>query len=105
MLYIVFVAVDNDHNAAWFRWMRDEHIGDVLDTGCFTDATFVRDADNDTAAQTAYRVIYRAHSERAFDEYQEAHGERLRAEHVELFGTVTTARRELLPVLLRKTAS
>ena len=100
MLYVVIVAVDNTHNTAWFRWMRDEHIAAVLATGCFDDATFVRDADADTESQTAYRIIYRAHSDVAFEHYQREFGDALRAEHVTLFGDVTQARRELLPVLI-----
>ena len=77
MLYVVFVAVDNEHNEAWFRWMRDEHIPDVLATGCFSDATFVRDADADTSSQTAYRILYQAHSDSAFQRYQDEFGEAL----------------------------
>lgn len=102
MLYAVFVAVENEHNEVWFRWMRDEHISDVVDTGCFSDATLVRDPDADTETHTAYRILYRAHSDSAFERYQREFGEALRAEHIARFGGVTHAHRELLPILLRR---
>ena len=102
MLYVVFVAVDNDSNDAWFRWMRDDHIPDVLATGCFGDATIVRDAESDTEHETAYRILYRAHSEAAFERYQREFGPALRDDHVARFGSVTRASRELLPILLRR---
>lgn len=105
MLYVVFVAVENSRNDEWFRWMRDEHVAEVLATGCFRDATFVRDADADTATQTAYRIIYRAHSDAAFERYQAEFGDALRAEHTRRFGDVTIARRELLPILMSLDAS
>ena len=104
MLYIVFIAVNTDRNDEWFEWMRSTHVREVVATGCFTEATIVRDPDADTATQTGYRVIYRAHSDRAFQRYQREFGEALREEHVELFGDCTVARRELLPILLRTDA-
>ena len=100
MLYVVFVAVHNTHREAWMEWMRDQHIPDVLATQCFSSATFVRDVDNDSDTQTSYRIAYRAHSAAAFDRYQAEFGGALREEHIELFGDVTRASRELLPVLL-----
>ena len=65
MLYVVYIAIDNDRNDEWFRYMRDEHLGDVLATGCFSDVTMARDFDADTAERTAYRIIYRAKSRSA----------------------------------------
>lgn len=100
MLYIVHITVANAQNEAWFRWMRDEHVPEVLATGCFSSATFVRDADADSASHTGYRIVYRAHSQQAFERYQRESGDALRADHTARFGAVTTAQRELLPVIL-----
>lgn len=104
MLYIVHIAVANDRNDEWFRWMRDVHIDDVLETGCFCDATMVRDPEADDVDHTAYRVLYRAHSDGAFRRYQAEHAKRLQEDHTSRFGDVIRARRELLPIIIRCTA-
>ncbi len=99
MLYVVIIAVENSRREEWVRWMRDEHIGHVLDTGCFNDATFVRDKDADTPTHSGYRILYRASDMQAFERYQREFGPALRDDHVRRFGGCTTARRELLPVV------
>jgi hypothetical protein len=104
MLYIVHIAIDNDRNDEWFRWMRDVHIRDVIDTGCFSDATVVRDFDADTGERTAYRIFYRAYSERSFDRYQREHASALQAEHTERYQGCFDADRELLPIVNRMSA-
>ena len=103
MLYIVHIAVLNDRSDAWFRWMRDVHIDDVLGTGCFSDATMVRDPDADDAEHIAYRVLYRARSAVDFTRYQEEFAAPLQADHTERFGDCIRAHRETLPVLARAT--
>ena len=101
MLYIVFVLVDAQQNDAWFDWMRDAHIPDVMKTGCFSDATFVRDPTADDGSGLGYRILYRAPSAGAFERYQAEFGDSLRSEHTELFGAHARAHRELLPILAR----
>lgn len=104
MLYIVHIAVDNDRNEEWFRYMRDEHLQDVLDTGCFYDVTMVRDPDADTAQRTAYRMLYRACSAAAYEQYRAEHAADLQADHTARFGDCIRADRELLPIIVQLVA-
>ena len=98
MLYIVYITVAASHVDAWVDWMRDVHIPEVLDTECFDSATFVRDLEAETP-ERSFRISYRAISPEMFDRYQSEFGPALRDDHVARFGDVTSARRELLPIL------
>lgn len=35
ILYSVTVNVENDIHEEWIKWMREKHIPDVMNTGCF----------------------------------------------------------------------
>lgn len=98
MLYIVFISVDNDVHEDWYLWMRDVHVGDVLDTGCFYDAIVARDVDADTETRTAYRILYRAYSESAFRRYEAEHAPALKADHANRYAGRVEARRDILPI-------
>ncbi|MFW5968925.1 MAG: DUF4286 family protein [Persicimonas sp.] len=101
MLYIVYIAVDRDRIEEWERWMRRVHVPDVLETGCFSDATMARDAGRDTDERAAYRIVYRAHSKEAFEEYQSEHAAALQEEHTERYAGAFEASRDLLDVVER----
>lgn len=101
MLYVVHISVDNDRNDEWFRYMRDEHLRDVLDTGCFHDVTMVRDPEADSQERTAYRMFYRAHSAAGYERYKAEHSARLQTDHTVRFGDAISAHRELLPIIVR----
>lgn len=101
MLYTVFIAVDADRSDEWEEWMNEVHIPDVMDTGCFEHATLARDEAGDTQTRRAYRVVYVANSEAAFDEYQAEHVEALQADHTERYEGAFEASRDILPVVER----
>ena len=99
MLYTVYIAVDEDRADEWEEWLEDVHIPDVMDTGCFAHATMARDAAHDTPHRRAYRIVYTARSEAAFDEYQQHHVDALQADHTERYEGAFEASRDILPVL------
>jgi hypothetical protein len=42
IIYNVTVKPENNIADAWLQWMKDEHIPDVINTGCFTKATLCK---------------------------------------------------------------
>jgi len=38
IIYNVTVKVELSIAGAWLQWLKEEHIKDVIDTGCFTKA-------------------------------------------------------------------
>ncbi|QDG50636.1 DUF4286 family protein [Persicimonas caeni] len=99
MLYTVYIKIDTARCNDWETWMQEVHIPDVLDTGCFAHATLARNPDADTDTRRAYRVVYRALSDEAFDTYQKEHAPQLQKEHTERYEGAFEAWRDVLPVI------
>ena len=99
MMYIVSVLVERERASAWRDWMRQDHIPQVLQTGCFVGATFARDVSADTATHEAHRTFYLAHDADALARYTREHGPALRADHEARFAGAAQASREVLEVL------
>lgn len=99
MLYTVYIAIDRDRADEWLDWMRQVHVADVIDTGCFVDATLARDPDRDTDQRTAFRVVYRALSEEAFETYQSEHAPPLQQEHTLRYDGAFDASRDVLEIV------
>lgn len=86
--YEITATVEAALTDAYEHYMR-AHIGDVLATGCFLDATFER------AAPGRYRIRYRAADRATLDRYLEQHAPALRADFARHFPTGVTIAREV----------
>lgn len=75
----VTATVRSDLVPAFERYMREQHVPDLLATGAFAGASFSRSSPG------RYRVRYEAHSRAALDEYLAEHAPRLRAHLKEQF--------------------
>jgi len=72
--YEVAAMVEPQVAEAYERFMREQHIPDVLATGCFRRVAFER------AGPGRYRVRYQAASQEDLDRYLREHTARLRAD-------------------------
>ncbi len=99
MMYIVSVLVTRQRASAWRDWMGQDHIPQVLQTGCFVGATFARDERADTATHEAHRTFYLAHDAEALERYTREHAAALRADHEARFAGEVQASRESLEVI------
>ncbi len=101
MLYIVLIAVARERAEEWGSYMADEHVGDMMDTGCFQDAYMARDEEADTGDEVGWRVIYVLEGEAALERYMAEHAAAMRDDHASRFAGAVRARREILPVVAR----
>ena len=99
MLYIVHVSVLAQIAPEWERWMRQEHIPQVIQTGCFWQAVFVREPDADEPDKTAYCTYYFAHDAQALERYQRDFAPALKDDHAKRFGSRASAWRLTCPTL------
>lgn len=97
MLYIVHVRIQKDEETNWAKWMKDIHIPEVLETGCFDWAIMNRDEAADTDTHAGYRFTYKASSEASFADYEKEHAAALRDDHTTRYEGKFLAHRELLP--------
>lgn len=70
VVYEVSVDVEPDRSAAFERYMRGRHVGEVLATGCFVRARFERSGEGQY--RTRYEAENHADVERYLDEYAAA---------------------------------
>ena len=42
IVYNVTIKIANAIHADWLQWIKEEHIPEVIQTGCFTHATILR---------------------------------------------------------------
>ncbi len=99
MYYVIYILVDGSRATDWVKWMVDEHIPDVMATGCFVSSSLVRDSDADDRKRVGYRAYYRTATDADMERYERDHALRLRAEHSTRYAGAFSARREVLPVV------
>ncbi|MEQ8582047.1 MAG: DUF4286 family protein [Marinoscillum sp.] len=59
IVYNVTVNIETEVEADWLSWMKQTHIPEVLQTGCFTEHRFLKLLNDDPEATgTTYAVQY-----------------------------------------------
>ncbi len=92
ILYNVTVTIDPQIESEWIAWMKDEHIPEVMKTGCFVEHKFLRlkterpDVDGNTFA-----IQYFAEDEKQIEVYLENHAMALRKSHADRYGRKSAA--------------
>ena len=96
-LYNVTVNINPEVEEDWKRWMKDDHIQKVIDTGKFYDFRFLKllnehpDADGIT-----YAIQYFAKSLGDIEDYLENDADKLKKDHFEKFKDKFVAFRTIL---------
>jgi hypothetical protein len=101
VLYIVLIAVARGRAEEWESYMADEHVGDMMGTGCFQRAYMARDEEADSDDAVGWRVIYVLEGQAELDRYLAEHAAAMRDDHASRFAGAVQARREILPVVAR----
>jgi hypothetical protein len=93
VIYEIIAVVEKDLVKAYEKYMRERHIPDLLATGCFRDANFLRSSEN------RYCIRYEAFSQKMLDNYLGNEAERLRADFLAHFPKGVELSREIWEVL------
>jgi hypothetical protein len=80
IVYNVTVKVDLSVHELWVRWMKEDHIPKVLETGCFSDYKLYRIMEENQSDGMTYAVQYFALQLSNYFDYKEKHAERLQKE-------------------------
>ncbi|MCS6934099.1 MAG: DUF4286 family protein [Chitinophagales bacterium] len=96
IVYNVTVKVDLNVHDLWLRWMREEHIPRVMETGCFVGNKMYRLLEEDTRDGITYVIQYFAEDISRYFDYKEHHAARLQKEGLEMFPGKFQAFRSLL---------
>jgi len=69
IIYNVTIKVDQTIAGDWLQWMLNEHIPEVMQTGCFTENKVVRLLEVDDTEGPTYAVQYFAESKALYNQY------------------------------------
>jgi hypothetical protein len=95
IIYEVTAVVEARLAEAYERYMRQQHIPDVLASGCFQSADFA------SAAPGRYRMRYEALSDEDLERYLATHAARLREDAASRFPEGVVLSREVWTAIQR----
>jgi len=96
ILYNVTLKVDWSVHEAWLAWMQQEHMPEVVSTGCFIRSYLFRLLDTDETEGPTYAAQYFAQSRTDYNRYMELHASLLRKKVLDLWGEKIVAFRSLM---------
>lgn len=96
ILYNVTVKVDINHADEWVKWMKEEHILDLMETGLFKDAKLYRLLEVDETDGITYSAQYFCKDMEAYNRYIDEYADEMRRRGLERFEGKFVAFRSLL---------
>lgn len=99
IIYNVTNKVDDAIHESWLQWMQQEHIPEVMATGCFTSCRILRILEVDDADGPTYAVQYTADDKDSYDRYIESFAPELRKRAMERWKDRVFSFRSLMAVV------
>jgi hypothetical protein len=97
VIYNVTVNIDHDVKDEWLKWMKEEHIPDVLKTGLFNEAKLSKILAESEGGES-FSIQYLLDNMANYETYLKDHAPKLQAEHHKKWGNKAMAFRTLLNV-------
>ncbi len=98
-IYNVTIKVQEVIHEDWLQWLKDEHVPEVLATGCFTNATIVKLLELDDSEGPTYAIQYVAESKVLYNQYIENFSGILRQKSFDKWGNQFMGFRSLMQVI------
>ncbi len=99
IIYNVTIKVELSIATHWVKWIKEEHIPEVIATGCFTKANILKLLDMDEADGATYAVQYFAESKALYNLYIEKHAGLMRQKSFDKWGDKFIAFRSVMEVI------
>jgi hypothetical protein len=100
IIYNVTISVDKNMTSNWMNWMLNEHLRDMMGTGCFLGFRFCELHTEQDLGPT-YTVQYELASQGDLDKYEQNFAPQMRAKGAQLFGEKALAFRSTMTVLAK----
>ncbi len=98
-IYNVTIKVKSEIHEEWLDWLKEIHIPEVLETGCFYEATIMQLLEIDDTEGPTFAVQYIAESKAAYNQYMEKYAAELRQKSYDKWGDAFIAFRSLMQKL------
>lgn len=99
IIYNVTIKVHDSISESWFQWLKEEHIPEVVNTGCFTHAVILRLLEVDESEGPTYAVQYYAGSKALYNNYIQFHAAPMRQKSFDKWGDKFIAFRSVMQVV------
>ena len=99
IVYNVTLKVDHTIASDWLAWMKNEHIPDVVGTGCFTHATIFHLFEADDEEGVTYAVQYHAKDPSLYNQYLSQFADQMRKKAIDKWGNKFIAFRTVMQVV------
>jgi hypothetical protein len=99
IIYNVTIKPNREIADEWLKWMLDEHIPEMLETGCFESFKAVRLLEVDESEGPTYAIQYHAPSKAMYNEYILKHADQLRDKSFQKWGDRFIAFRSVMQVV------
>ena len=99
IIYNVTIKVNSVIANDWLAWLKDEHIADVLETGCFVNARILKLSDIDETEGPTFAIQYFAKNRLLYDQYIEKHAGIMRQKSFDKWGDKFIAFRSVMEVI------
>lgn len=99
IIYNVTVKIATSIAEQWLQWLKDEHIPDVINTGCFTSATILRLLEVDDSEGPTYAIQYFAESKSLYNLYIDKYASQMRQKGFDKWGDQFIAFRTVMQVV------
>ena len=98
LLYNVTVSIDKSIKEDWLSSVKNKHIPDVMDTGCFLEARIARVHGEEEGGLT-FAITYLCENQEDYDRYLQEYSFDLQKEHSQKYNGSFAAFRTMLTVL------
>lgn len=98
IIYNVTVKVGHAIAEAWVRWMKEEHMPDLLRTGLFIESRLCRLLEQDESDGVTYATMYMCDSLEDYHDYIREHAPAMREKGYKKFGDQFIAFRTVMQV-------
>lgn len=99
IVYNVTTKVTTAIQQQWLQWIKEEHIPDIISTGCFTHATVLQLMEVDDSEGPTFAIQYFAESKALYNNYIEKHAAAMRQKAFDKWGNQFIAFRSLMQVI------
>jgi len=94
-IYNVTINIEEAIHDDWVKWMKEEHIPEMLDTGKFKKALMTRVMVTEAMGGITYSVQYTAESKAELEKYYEEDADRMRGKSKVFEGKFVAFRTEM----------
>lgn len=98
-IYNVTTKVSPHIHEDWVRWMKEEHIPAVMQSGCFTEYCFVKLLETDESEGPTYATQYFAATRDDYERYIAQHATALRQDAMDRWGNHFVGFRTLMQIV------